>query len=134
MDPRARVPVDHSEDRLAGAVGGRYVVSIVSGVVPYLITTAHLRDHIDDVAIDGIHDVGPAARRHQHALKWSEDDAIHVGARTAGDRIFLGHPHAPGIDDSDIWGSCRHGDEKTVKLGIPPRLLQACGVRQFNLT
>ena len=108
MDPRARVPVDHSEDRLAGAVGGRYVVSIVSGVVPYLITTAHLRDHIDDVAIDGIHDVGPATGRHEHALKWSEDDAIHA-AGAVGYPISLCDLQAPGIDESDIWRRCRHG-------------------------
>src|SRR5205814_6942834 len=103
-----------------------------SGVVPHLIATTDLRDHIDDVAIDGIHNVGSATRRHQHPLKWSEHDAIHATG-TVGYPIFLCYPHAPGIDDSDIWRRCRHGDEKPVELGIPPWLLQACSVGQFKL-
>ena len=132
LNPSARVPVDNPENRLAGAIGRCYVESIVSGVVPHLITTSDLRDHIDDVAIDGIHNVGSATRRHQHPLKWSEHDAIHATG-TVGYPIFLCYPHAPGIDDSDIWRRCRHGDEKPVELGIPPWLLQACSVGQFKL-
>src|SRR2546428_538907 len=115
LNQRARLPVDNPEHRLAGAIGRGHVVSIVSAVVPNLIATTDLRDHIDDVAIDGIHDVGSATRRHQHALKWSEHDAIHA-AGTAGYPIFLCYLHAPGIDNSDIWRRCGHGAEKPVKL------------------
>ena len=124
LKPRARVPADNPEDGLAGAISRGYVVLIVPGVVPNLIATTDLRDHIDDVAIDGIHDVGPATRRHQHALKWAEYYAIHATG-TVGYPIFLCYPHAPGIDDSNIWRRCRHSDKKPVKLGIPPWLFQA---------
>src|SRR5437870_10233010 len=64
LNPVARVAVNDAEDRLAGAVGRGHVISIVARVVPNLIATAHLRDHVDDMAIDGIHDIRSAARRY----------------------------------------------------------------------
>src|SRR5260370_327054 len=114
LNPSTRCSIDNSEDRLAGTIGRGYVVSVVSVAEPNLIATTDLRDGIDDVAIDGIHDVGSATRRHQHALKWSEYHAIHAGV-AVGYRIFLRYLHVPGIDDGDIWRSCRHSDEKAVK-------------------
>src|SRR5438093_13753731 len=62
LNPCARLAVNDAEDGLAVAVGRSDVESIVAGVVPNLIATADLRDHVDDMAIDGIHDVRPAAR------------------------------------------------------------------------
>src|SRR2546428_11803860 len=127
LNPFARFAVNDAEDGLAGAVCRGYIKSIVAGVVPNLIATAHLRDHIDDMAIDGIHNVRSPARRYEEALKWPEHDAIHP-AGAAGYRIFLRHPHAPGIDDSHVWRRGRYSNEEPVKLVVPPWLFQACSV------
>src|SRR5439155_17387170 len=128
----ARIAVNDAEDGLAGTVGRSYVKSIVAGVVPNLIATADLRDHIDDTPIDGVHDVRSPARRYEQALKWPEHDAIHA-AGAAGYPIFLGYPHASGIDDSHVWRRRRYSHEEPVKLGVPPWLFQACRIGQFNL-
>src|SRR5213594_801844 len=132
LNPCARFRVDDAQDGLTGAVGRCYVIPVVSRVVPDLIATADLLDHVDDTPIDGVHDVRSAARRYEQALKWPEHDAIHA-AGAAGYPIFLGYPHASGIDDSHVWRRRRHSHEEPVKLGVPPWLFQTCRIGQFNL-
>src|SRR5262249_38993323 len=127
LNPLARFAVDDAEDRLAGAIGRGYIKSVVARVVPNLIATADLRDHIDDTAIDGIHDIRSAARGDEQALKWPEHDAIHSHT-TAGNSVFLRYPPAARVDDSHVWRRCRHSHEEPVKLAVPPWLFQACSV------
>src|SRR5437870_12989221 len=113
----ARIAVNDAEDGLAGTVGRSYVKSIVAGVVPNLIATADLRDHIDDTPIDGVHDVRSPARRYEQALKWPEHDAIHA-AGAGGYPIFLGYAYAAGGEEIHEGLGRRLGHEELVQCGV----------------
>src|SRR5207247_16675 len=48
LEPLTRLRIDHTEYRLAGGIRRSYIESVVSAVVPDLVTSTDLRNGVDE--------------------------------------------------------------------------------------